>query len=241
MGNWIDVTGIREVIDVRSEAKPVQWPDNPLRFRLPKVIEAVVPHHTAVWGKGWRQHYNFHVGPRQRFTSGRWKGEWMGRGWPICAYHLYVARDGQVYVLGNLEHVGFHCGNEFWNIHSVGIVIEGNFAERAPTDVQLVAAAEAVIWLENQLDRRLNILWHEDLKYPEPYSCPGKYFPKEAFTALVDSYYATPKGAGQGPEDSPKINVDIDYPTPLLSPEQPKVYPFSPDYFLRFSQPNKLL
>jgi hypothetical protein len=95
------------------------------------------------------------------------------KGRPSIQYHLWVTREGAVYLCAPLSWGMWHdhCGHENKNV-SVGLA--GHLHQAKPPDVQLQAAARIVAWLMGQYGIvRAEVLGHND-RY-EATVCPGWY------------------------------------------------------------------
>lgn len=93
------------------------------------------------------------------------------KGRPSIQYHLWVTREGAVYLCAPLSWGMWHdhCGHKNRNI-SVGLA--GRLHESKPPDVELRAAAQIVAWLMGQLGiERAEVQGHND-RYAGTV-CPG--------------------------------------------------------------------
>jgi hypothetical protein len=72
-------------------------------------------------------------------------------GWPDLAYHFIVGRDGKVYEGRPFGAVG-DTATEYDPTGHFLIVVEGNFDDIAPTEVQLETLAQMMAWASMQFD-----------------------------------------------------------------------------------------
>jgi hypothetical protein len=95
------------------------------------------------------------------------------KGRPSIQYHLWVTREGAVYLCAPLSWGMWHdhCGHENKNV-SVGLA--GHLHQEKPSGVELQAAARITAWLMGQYGiERGEVLGHND-RY-EATVCPGWY------------------------------------------------------------------
>lgn len=92
-------------------------------------------------------------------------------GWSGIAYHLYVRKDGKVYVGRPINKVGGHCKG--YNSDSIGICCEGNFEVEQMSQTQYNALREAVAYVRSVYPG-IEIKGHRELNAT---ACPGKNFP----------------------------------------------------------------
>jgi N-acetyl-anhydromuramyl-L-alanine amidase AmpD len=115
--------------------------------------------------------------------------------------HFVVSRRGQIVQLVPVTDVAWHSGNNWWNLHSIGIEHEGWAGRRAYTKAQYRASAQLVAYLAHRwsipIDRQ-HIIGHAEV--PDPYhhgrfggvshhTDPGRYWNWGRYMGLV-RYYA---------------------------------------------------
>lgn len=211
----------REVGDYQENDK--HYPTTELTSRL-----FFTPHHSATEGRTLKQHSQFHGRKKEQLPNGLF----TGRGWPGLAY-TYGSRLGYGIVQAwPLSTVTYHCG--VGNFVAVGAVVEGDFSEREPDYSELLDALAMKVDADNNLNRRLEIKYHDEWK--RFWKCPGKFWPKETFAKMENSYYEQ-KEADEGPaendpENDPPVIPDPDpepepepEPEPDPDPEDPKDQP----------------
>ena len=96
-------------------------------------------------------------------------------------YHKFIGYDGRLFIGRSDNEEGAHCAvadkPHFWNTHSVGICLQGNFENEQPTEAQLIT-------LKSELDtykaQGRIIKTHQEIKAT---LCPGKNLQK-----WVDEY-----------------------------------------------------
>lgn len=121
-------------------------------------------------------------------------------GWDGLGYHFvinngvfengYGRADGLVEVgyRWRGQKVGSHCrqnsSSNYWNEHTVGICLIGNFSEGRPTFRQMQSLAKLVRFLRTRYSIPISkIKGHGDIK---PTDCPGKYFPMARLKSMVN-------------------------------------------------------
>ncbi|MEL6140278.1 MAG: peptidoglycan recognition family protein, partial [Bacteroidota bacterium] len=163
-------------------------------------VTHIIPHHSATFGKDAYHHARSH----------------LANGWPGIAYYLFIDSAGKVYKCHEIDEMGYHCKG--MNHRSIGICIEGNFQKRRPTQAQMDACYEAILHINFQIGRQLEVGFHDSYR---PTVCPGRYFPKHQLTMSVMSYYALMDSSDQD-------MYQADIPTKPIA-EAPK----NPMYYLR--------
>lgn len=118
--------------------------------------------------------------------------------------HFVVSRAGQIVQLVPVTDVAWHSGNNWWNLHSIGIEHEGWAGKRAYTEAEYRASAKLVAYLAHRwsipIDRK-HIIGHYQV--PDPYhpgefggvshhTDPGPYWNWGHYMYLVRYYAAHP-------------------------------------------------
>ena len=108
------------------------------------------------------------------------------RGFDGLGYHFVInngrgGRDGRVEVgyRWPKQETGAHCrvnpnDNNYWNEHTIGICLIGNFERSRPSEAQYASLAKLVRFLMNRYNiKSKDVMGHGDVK---PTKCPGRYF-----------------------------------------------------------------
>ena len=96
-----------------------------------------------------------------------------------CPYWAFVEHDGRTVVVSDLVDVGAHAAA--WNQPGLGIGVVGDFRVEDPTDVQLDAVVDVLVWACRTLDLEASAIdGHTNLprstRWPSK-RCPGPRFP----------------------------------------------------------------
>ncbi|MBN2211113.1 MAG: N-acetylmuramoyl-L-alanine amidase [Sedimentisphaerales bacterium] len=160
--------------------------------------------HSPTGSKGW-------IPPRNLENPGRWKGILIhhtatsngnaagldrmhkDNGWDGLGYHFVIdnghgGKDGQIEVgwRWQEQREGAHCrvranDNNYWNEHTIGIALVGNFEKTPPTNAQYESLAKLVSFLQDRYDiPRSQIKGHGDVDNTK---CPGRLFSFPQFFA----------------------------------------------------------
>lgn len=115
-----------------------------------------------------------------------------GNPWLGIGYH-FVIGNGRGMSDGEIEATfrwkkqmqGAHAGIAEYNQHGIGIVLVGNFEEKAPTEAQIVSLKRLVKVLMRDYEiGATEIVGHSDVK---PTECPGNHFPvRELRNSIAD-------------------------------------------------------
>lgn len=136
-------------------------------------------------------------------TEGRFIGSvrFLQRARTQGSAHFVVSRRGQIVQLVPVTDVAWHSGNNWWNLHSIGIEHEGWVGRRAYTESEYRASAQLAAYLAHRwsipIDRG-HIIGHDEV--PNPYHAgwfggsdghtdPGMYWNWAHYMHLV-RYYA---------------------------------------------------
>jgi len=108
------------------------------------------------------------------------------RGFDGLGYHFVInngrgGRDGRVEVgyRWRKQETGAHCrvspdDNNYWNEHTIGICLIGNFERSRPTEAQYASLSKLVGFLMDRYNlKRTDILGHSSVKATQ---CPGRNF-----------------------------------------------------------------
>jgi N-acetyl-anhydromuramyl-L-alanine amidase AmpD len=135
-------------------------------------------------------------------TEGRFIGSvrYLQRARTEGSAHFVVSRRGQIVQLVPVTDVAWHSGNNWWNLHSIGVEHEGWIGRRGYTEKEYRASAQLVAYLAHRwgipVDRS-HIIGHEEV--PDPYhrglfggvshhTDPGPYWNWGHYMALVRFY-----------------------------------------------------
>jgi N-acetyl-anhydromuramyl-L-alanine amidase AmpD len=130
-------------------------------------MNVVVVHHDAV------------LMPARYNTLARLKKEAEGhvaKGWGHISYHFSIDNIGDIYQCLPETEVGYHCGNLAINRRSIAIKFDGNFETQKPTERQIQAYKELMVWLTTKRPDlpkiiRTSVKAHRQIKAT---ACPGK-------------------------------------------------------------------
>ena len=155
-----------------------EWLPNPER-EIRDRWEGIIIHHTAT-NRGCASYLD---------TLHRQRG-WDGLGYDFVVNNGTDAPDGLVEVgwRWTVQREGAHCRIEgdqanYWNEHTIGIALVGNFENYAPTPAQYASSVELVRFLMDRYNISLDqIKGHRDI---EPTACPGANFPMERFKQML--------------------------------------------------------
>jgi len=122
------------------------------------------------------------------------------RGWDGLGYDFVInngkgGRDGQIEVgwRWQQQREGAHCrvsdnDNNYWNEHTIGIVLVGNFEKTHPTNAQYESLAKLVSFLQDRYNiPRSQIKGHGDVDITK---CPGRLFSFPQFFARLEHQQA---------------------------------------------------
>lgn len=117
-----------------------------------------------------------------------------GRGFDGLGYHFVIgngtkSKDGEVEVgfRWPIQREGAHCkksgAENWWNEHTIGIVLIGNFSNHPPSEAQIRSLVELTVWLSREFNIPYErIYFHREVKMTE---CPGNSFPRAAVRARI--------------------------------------------------------
>ena len=107
------------------------------------------------------------------------------------AYHFVIGNgtdsgDGQIEISERWRRQihGGHVKSNWYNQHSIGICLVGNFERKKPTSKQIASFIELTNYLRSTLlGGKPKLMLHREIKN-ERTVCPGRYFPAEAMHKL---------------------------------------------------------
>jgi hypothetical protein len=117
-----------------------------------------------------------------------------GRGFDGLGYHFVIgngtkSKDGEVEVgfRWPIQREGAHVkrpgAENWWNEHTIGIVLVGNFDTHPPSEAQMRSLVELTVWLCREFNIPYErIYFHREVKQTE---CPGNDFPRAAVRARI--------------------------------------------------------
>ncbi len=145
----------------------------PARLEIPGRWQAIVIHHSA---EDFGDARSYNLAHKER-------------GWDGLGYDFVIDngnnKDGkpdgcvEVGYRWRQQLVGAHCrarpdDNNYWNKHSIGICLVGNFQKHPPTEAQWRSLVKLIHFLQRRYHIPTSkIVGHRDIK---PTACPGKYF-----------------------------------------------------------------
>ncbi|WP_346354753.1 peptidoglycan recognition family protein [Azotosporobacter soli] len=133
-----------------------------------KRTDMIVIHHTAIEGMSVADIQQLH----------------LSNGWAGIGYHKVILPDGMVQDGRPLEMVGAHALGA--NLHSVGIVVVGDFEQRRPSETQLIS----LLQITRQMMHRYKITPENVRPHREATagtSCPGAQFPWTEFRTRLNA------------------------------------------------------
>ena len=120
-------------------------------------------------------------------------------GWDCLGYHFLIANgrgqmDGKIEVGPRwpVQREGAHCrvsgaDDNYWNEHTIGIALVGQFEEQRPTAAQYRSLARLVHFLQQRYGiPNSKIKGHRDA---EPTKCPGRHFSLARLRQLLGNQY----------------------------------------------------
>ena len=94
----------------------------------------------------------------------------LNNGWSGIGYSFVIRKDGKIYRGRPEDTIGAHTSN--FNATSIGICFEGDFRTEKPTDAQVKAGKELVVYLKQKYNIT-KVKKHSELNNT---SCPGRLF-----------------------------------------------------------------
>lgn len=148
--------------------RKLDWGDRVKYFLPLKYVDFIVVHHTA-------DNNDLSIEEIDDLHQNRPKNPFYG-----CGYHFVIRRTGDVEI-GRPEHIrGAQAYG--YNHRSIGVVLNGDFTARVPTEAQM----ETLVWVIQDLKSRYpeaEIVGHRDLM---PTQCPGNSFPWEELISRLE-------------------------------------------------------
>jgi len=124
------------------------------------------------------------------------------KGFIGIGYHFFIAKNGTIYKGRNINWQGAHCAEDFMNIKSIGVCIEGcyedykNQTDKNVPEVQLKALKKLVKYLMDVYNISIDkVKKHGD--YAKYKLCPGNYFPWNDFVKQLEEYKMNKEDAGK--------------------------------------------
>jgi len=149
---------------VRSDWLPIRGQENKGKW------EGIVIHHSGSYAGNARDFDRWH---RQL--------DWDGLGYHFVIDNGHGGPDGRIEVgyRWRQQLTGAHCreaqgDDNYWNEHTVGICLVGNFEQHPPSAAQYESLVELIQFLQVRYGIPTNkIIGHNDVK---PTACPGRLF-----------------------------------------------------------------
>lgn len=118
----------------------------------------------------------------------------LARGWAGIGYHFVIRKNGSIERGRPLEAIGAHAGPGV-NGNSIGVCLSGNFMNERPTDQQITALVELLVWLNGYYKSDLEVKLHREVMAT---ACPGTLFPGEQIKSLVAASAGPNRDGGSG-------------------------------------------
>lgn len=136
-------------------------------------IEAIVIHHSA-------SSFNTNIQTLKNNCL-HWLSEdrrryWISKGY-VADYHYFIMSNGEIYAGQPETMAAFHCGDDYWNEHSLAVCCVGNLETSKMPDLMLNALVKQVSLLHMKYPNSVYKL-HRDIVST---ACPGKYFRYQEF------------------------------------------------------------
>ncbi|XP_033627789.1 peptidoglycan-recognition protein LF-like [Asterias rubens] len=106
------------------------------------------------------------------------------RGWDDIAYNFLIGGDEKVYIGRGWDTVGAHAGSTYYNSHSIGTSIIGNYNDILPTPgvLQVLKDLNECGAKSGYMTSRYVLRGHRDVRQLGPTDCPGETLYKEIRT-----------------------------------------------------------
>ena len=126
-------------------------------------------------------HSGSYAGNAREFDRWHRQLDWDGLGYHFVVDNGHGGPDGRVEVGYRWQQqlTGAHCreaqgDDNYWNEHTIGICLVGNFEQHPPTATQYESLVELIQFLQARYGIPTNkIIGHNDVK---PTACPGRLF-----------------------------------------------------------------
>lgn len=90
-----------------------------------------------------------------------------GNEWPGIGYHFTINKDGTISQVNNIETISYHVAGQ--NTSAIGVALEGNFQNSAPTAAQLASLDLLIPFIRKQVPQNLQVYGHSDFNSSKPY------------------------------------------------------------------------
>jgi len=100
---------------------------------------------------------------------------WISKGY-VADYHYFITSNGEIYTGQPETMVAFHCGDDYWNEHSLAVCCVGNLETSKMPDKMLNALVKQVSILE--MKYKCIIKLHREIVNT---ACPGRFFRYQEF------------------------------------------------------------
>jgi len=149
---------------VRADWLPIKGQESKERW------EGIVIHHSGSY-----------AGNAQEFDRWHRQLDWDGLGYHFIIDNGHGGPDGRVEVgyRWRQQLTGAHCREDqgddnYWNEHTIGICLVGNFEQHPPSVAQYESLVELIQFIQVRYGIASNkIIGHSDVK---PTACPGRFF-----------------------------------------------------------------
>lgn len=137
-----------------------------------KSVKAIVIHHSAT-------PFNSSISALKENCL-HWLSEdrrryWISRGYQ-ADYHYFITSNGEIFTGQPESLASFHCGDDYWNEHSLAVCCIGNLDNSKMPDKMLDALVKQVSILE--MKYKCVIKLHREIVAT---ACPGRFFRYQEF------------------------------------------------------------
>ena len=137
-----------------------------------KSVKAIVIHHSAT-------PFNSSISALKENCL-HWLSEdrrryWISKGY-VADYHYFITSNGEIFTGQPESLASFHCGDDYWNEHSLAVCCIGNLDNSKMPDKMLDALVKQVSILE--MKYKCVIKLHREIVAT---ACPGRFFRYQEF------------------------------------------------------------
>lgn len=135
-------------------------------------IEAIVIHHT---GTSFNTSIQALKNNCLHWLSEDRRRYWISKGY-VADYHYFITSNGEIFTGQPESLASFHCGDDYWNEHSLAVCCIGNLDNSKMPDKMLDALVKQVSILE--MKYKCVIKLHREIVAT---ACPGRFFRYQEF------------------------------------------------------------
>jgi len=172
--------------DTTPDRRPHPWAP-PAHLENFHRWRGIIVHHSAV-----------DIGDANAFDQAHKQRGWRGLGYHFVinnGHNRHGKKNGEIEVgfrWSNQEE-GAHCrvrgdDDNYWNEHTIGICLVGNFQQHRPTEQQYRSLAKLVRFLQQRYNIPANQICGHGQVPGAKTKCPGKYFSWETFRRYLRDY-----------------------------------------------------